>query len=228
MIRGDFVANVSHELRTPVSILAGFIENLADDPTIPRKEQAEIFGIMEDHARRLKALLDDLLTLSCLESRREVLDYVDLDLKKFFRDLAQGWQHTLAGKGMAVALELPDDLPPVPVDRFRFEQVMHNLFDNSFKYSQIDGQIRVRAAVVEDYVEISVEDNGSGIPEEDLPHVFERFYRVDKGRSRKYGGTGLGLSIVKDIIALHGGSVRAESTLGMTIILSLPRKRPGA
>jgi len=227
--RSDFVANVSHELRTPISILAGYIENLADNPVMPRKEQAEVFGIMEDHALRLKALLDDLLTLSCLESRSDVLDYADLDLRTFFRKLAKDWQPVLSGKDMAVALEIADDLPPVRVDRFRFEQVIHNLFDNAFKYSQIEGQIRVKAAIVDSSIEISVEDNGAGIPDHDLPHIFERFYRVDKGRSRKYGGTGLGLSIVKHIVALHGGTVRAESTLGMTtrIIISLPLAASG-
>lgn len=223
-VSSDFVANVSHELRTPVAILAGYIENLADDPAMPRKEQAEIFRIMEDHARRLKALLDDLLTLGALESRREVLDFAELDLGKFFRQLARDWQPALAGKDMAVVLELQDDLPPVRVDRFRFEQVLHNLFDNAFKYTPIEGQIRVRAAVVGAEMEIVVEDNGAGIPAADLPHIFERFYRVDKGRSRKYGGTGLGLSIVKHIVTLHGGTVHAESTLGMTtrIIIKLP------
>jgi len=101
---------------------------------------------------------------------------------------------------------------------------MHNLVDNAFKYTPIEGQIRVRTARVGDQIEITVEDNGAGIPQEDLPHVFDRFYRVDKARSRKYGGTGLGLSIVKHIVNLHGGTVRAESTLQMStrIIISLP------
>ena len=122
-------------------------------------------------------------------------------------------------------VELADDVPTLWVDRFRFEQVMHNLFDNAFKYTPLEGQIRVRVVGGPDRVELSVEDNGAGIPEEDLPHVFERFYRVDKARSRKYGGTGLGLSIVKHIVTLHGGTVRAESTLQMStrIIISLPR-----
>jgi signal transduction histidine kinase len=107
---------------------------------------------------------------------------------------------------------------------------MHNLLDNAFKYTPIEGQIRIRSLRAGDHIQISVEDNGSGIPEEDLPHVFERFYRVDKARSRKYGGTGLGLSIVKHIVTLHGGTVRAESTLGMStrIILSLPLSPPKA
>jgi signal transduction histidine kinase len=129
---------------------------------------------------------------------------------------------------MMVDLEITEDARFVRVDRFRFEQVMHNLFDNAFKYTPIEGQIRVRSIRLGDHIQISVEDNGTGIPEEDLPHIFERFYRVDKARSRQHGGSGLGLSIVKHIIALHGGSVRAESTLGMStrIILLLPLSPP--
>ncbi len=224
-IGADFVANVSHELRTPVSIVTGYIENLADFPEMPRAEQLEVFAIMQEHATRLKALLDDLLTLACFESRSEVLDYAELDLAEFFRRLAKDWEPALASKEMAFVLELPDDVPTLWVDRFRFEQVMHNLFDNAFKYTPLEGQIRVRVVGGPDRVELSVEDNGAGIPEEDLPHVFERFYRVDKARSRKYGGTGLGLSIVKHIVTLHGGTVRAESTLQMStrIIITLPR-----
>ena len=224
-VRSDFVANVSHELRTPISILAGYIENLADFPRMPRPEQNEIFGIMQEHATRLKSLLDDLLTLACFESHSDVLDYTDLDLSEFLLRLKKDWQPALASKDMVFVAEVADNAATIHVDRFRFEQVMHNLVDNAFKYTPIEGQIRVRASVVDDRIEISVEDNGAGIPQEDLPHIFERFYRVDKARSRKYGGTGLGLSIVKHIITLHGGSVRAESTLQMStrIIISLPR-----
>ncbi len=220
----DVIAKVSHELRTPISILAGYIENLVDFPDMPRPERTEIFGIMQEHATRLKALLDDLLTLACFDSRSEVLDCEELDLRAFLRRLAKDWQPALASKEMAFVLELADEVASIRVDRFRFEQVMHNLFDNAFKYTPLEGQIRVRAARVEGRVEISVEDNGAGIPEEDLPHIFEPFYRVDKARSRKYGGTGLGLSIVRHIVALHGGTARAESTLQMStrIILSLP------
>jgi two-component system phosphate regulon sensor histidine kinase PhoR len=220
----DVVASVSHELRTPVSILTGYIENLVDFPKMPRAEQAEIFAIMQEHASRLKALLDDLLTLAAFELKSEVLNYSELNLPEFLRRLAKDWQPALASKEMAFVLELDAAAGTICVDRFRFEQVMHNLFDNAFKYTPIEGQIRVRTARVGDQIEITVEDNGAGIPQEDLPHVFDRFYRVDKARSRKYGGTGLGLSIVKHIVNLHGGTVRAESTLQMStrIIISLP------
>ena len=220
----EVVASVSHELRTPVSILAGYIENLVDFPKMARTEQAKIFAIMQEHAIRLKALLDDLLTLAAFESKSDVLDYSDLDLPEFLRRLAKDWQPALASKEMAFVLELDESARTLRVDRFRFEQVMHNLFDNAFKYTPIEGQIRVRTARVGNQIEITVQDNGAGIPEEDLPHVFDRFYRVEKARTRKFGGTGLGLSIVKHIVNLHGGTVRAESTLQMStrIIISLP------
>lgn len=220
----DVVASVSHELRTPVSIIAGYIENLVDFPKMARTEQAEIFAIMQEHVTRLKALLDDLLTLAVFESKSEVLDYSELDLPEFLRRIAKDWQPALASKEMAFVLELDSAARTIRVDRFRFEQVMHNLFDNAFKYTPLEGQIRVRTARLGEQIEITVEDNGAGIPQDDLPHVFDRFYRVDKARSRKYGGTGLGLSIVKHIVNLHGGTVRAESTLQMStrIIISLP------
>ena len=220
----DVVASVSHELRTPVSILAGYIENLVDFPKMARTEQAEIFAIMQEHAARLKALLDDLLTLAAFESKSEVLDYTELDLPAFLRRIAKDWRPALASKEMAFVLELDPAARTIRLDRFRFEQVMHNLFDNAYKYTPLEGQIRVRTARIGDRIEIMVEDNGAGIPAEDLPHVFDRFYRVDKARSRRYGGTGLGLSIVKHIVTLHGGTVRAESTLQMStrIIISLP------
>ncbi len=230
-IGSNFVANVSHELRTPVSIVAGYIENLADFPRMPRAEQVEIFGIMQEHATRLKALLDDLLTLAFLESHRDVLNYADLDLGQFFDRLAKDWQTALAGKEMTVVLEVAEDARIIPVDRFRFEQVIHNLFDNAFKYTPNEGRIRVRTARANGtHLEITIEDNGAGIPQEDLPHIFERFYRVDKARSRKYGGAGLGLSIVKHIVALHGGSVRAESTVGMStrVTVCFPLTPPAA
>ncbi len=144
----EVIAKVSHELRTPISILAGYIENLVDFPKMPRPEQTEIFAIMQEHATRLKALLDDLLTLACFDSRSEVLDYEELDLRAFLRRLAKDWQPALASKEMAFVLELADDVACVRVDRFRFEQVMHNLFDNAFKYTPLEGQIRVRAVHV--------------------------------------------------------------------------------
>jgi two-component system phosphate regulon sensor histidine kinase PhoR len=223
-VRREFVANVSHELRTPLSIFHGYLENLIDAPNMPRKEQAEIFDILRKHSRRLNALLEDLLTLARLESRQEKLVRVPLELPALLRSVAGDWDQKLTAKKLKLTIEAPDDLPHVTADTQRLEQVLHNLLENAVKFTDAGGTIHLRARRLQGEIEVRVEDTGLGIPPSDLPHIFERFYRADKARTREHGGTGLGLSIVKHIIQLHGGSVAAESKYGKgtTIILHLP------
>jgi two-component system phosphate regulon sensor histidine kinase PhoR len=223
-VRREFVANVSHELRTPLSIFHGYLENLVDAPSMPRKDQMEIFEILRKHSRRLNALLEDLLTLARLESRQEKMARVSMELPALLRSVAGDWSQKLAAKKLTLNVEAADNLPRVPADPQRLEQVLHNLLQNAVKYTETGGNIALRAAAYNGTVEVRVEDTGLGIPPADLPHIFERFYRADKARTRELGGTGLGLSIVKHIIQLHGGSVTAESKYGKgtTIILNLP------
>lgn len=223
-VRREFVANVSHELRTPLSIFHGYLENLIDAPTMARKEQAEIFEVLRKHSLRLNALLEDLLTLARLESRHETLDRCELDLGEVMRSVAADWAAKIRAKKLTVAVEAAPDLPPVLADRLRLEQVLHNLLENAVKYTEPEGRITLRATADAQAVVLRVEDTGSGIPPADLPHIFERFYRADKARTREQGGTGLGLSIVKHIVQLHGGTVSAESKYGggTAIILRLP------
>ena len=223
-VRREFVANVSHELRTPLSIFHGYLENLQDDPAMPRAEQAEIFAILHRHSRRLNALLEDLLKLARLESRQETLQPQEIALEAFLHGVAADWAGRIAREKLVLQIDVPADLPPLIADPLRLGQVLNNLLENAVKYTEPGGEIRLRVAMVSGEFELRVEDTGLGIPPADLPHIFERFYRADKARTRELGGTGLGLSIVKHIVQLHGGSVRAESEYeaGTTILVRLP------
>lgn len=225
-IRREFVANVSHELRTPLSIFQGYLETLLDTPEIEKGDLTQILQVMNRHSRRLNALLEDLLTIARLESRQETLDRADLRLSAFLQEIGRDWQGKFLEKNVRLAIQAGDELAPLHVDQFRLEQVLNNLLENALKYTSESGLISISASQSNGTTEIAVQDSGIGIPPGDLPHVFERFYRVEKARSRDKGGTGLGLSIVKHIVGMHGGKVEAQSRLGegTTIILSLPTR----
>jgi two-component system phosphate regulon sensor histidine kinase PhoR len=227
-MRKDFVANVSHELRTPLSVIKGFVETLVDGHReIPEADRDRFLRTVQRHTDRLHLILEDLLTLSRLESGKPCLKLELADLSRFIRELAEDYRQRAATTGHRIELQLGDALPPIPIDAVRLHQVFDNLLDNALKYTPPQSVIAIRTAVLASEVEIRVTDNGPGIPAKDLPHLFERFYRVDKGRSREKGGTGLGLSIVKHIILLHGGRVWAESTPGQgtTFVVTLPLHR---
>jgi two-component system phosphate regulon sensor histidine kinase PhoR len=223
-IRREFVANVSHELRTPLSIFQGYLETLLDTPEIEKGDLTQILQVMDRHSRRLNALLEDLLTIARLESRQESLDRVQLRLPPFLQEIARDWQGKFSEKKVRLAINAGEGLAPLQVDQFRFEQILNNLLENALKYTPEDGLISIGAIQSNGTTEITVQDSGIGIPPADLPHIFERFYRVEKARSREKGGTGLGLSIVKHIVGMHGGKVEAKSLLGegTTILVSLP------
>ena len=224
-VRREFVANVSHELRTPLSIFHGYVETLLDNPDLPRSELKAILEILEKHTFRLNALVQDLLILARLESRQEVLQLEPIDLAECVTDIATDWAKKAAEKSITITREIAANLPPIGADPLRFEQVLNNLLDNAIKYTKAGGSVRIAAAAEDgEWIELHVEDTGVGIPPTDVPHIFERFYRADKARSREQGGTGLGLSIVKHIVQSHGGCVRAESTYGKgtAVILRWP------
>lgn len=213
-VRRDFVANVSHELKTPLTAIQGAVETLLDgalgDPAHARPFVASI----AEEAARLRRLVEDLLTLAQVETRAATPAREPIPLGAFLeeeiarhRTLADAHQVSLALKGPAARLS-------VTADRRQLSQAVGNLLDNAIKYNHPGGRVVVRASEQGDRLRLDVEDTGVGIPPDDLPRIFERFYRVDKGRSRETGGTGLGLSIVKHVAEAHGGAVTVESRLG--------------
>jgi two-component system phosphate regulon sensor histidine kinase PhoR len=223
-VRREFVANVSHELRTPLSVFKGYVEQLVDTPDMSRKEQAGVFAVLYRHSERLTALVEDLLVLARLESRPDELECEPIEIPAFLHDVARDFELRAKKRGVFLRVEVSAGIAPLNADRLRMEQVFTNLVDNALKFTPEGGAVTIGAASSEAVTEFWVRDSGQGILSSHLPHIFERFYRVDKGRSREIGGTGLGLSIVKHIARAHGGSVEAESTFGKgtTIRLRLP------
>jgi two-component system, OmpR family, phosphate regulon sensor histidine kinase PhoR len=215
-VRKDFVANVSHELRTPLSVIKGYIETLVDShETMPIEDRDRFLKTIQRHTERLNSLLEDLLVLSRLESAKPGLNRESLDLTQLLQDTVEDIRTRPTSRQHHLSLEIEPTLPSVLADPLKLSQVIDNLVANALKYTPRDSHIEIIARIHKlDTIEIAVRDNGPGIPPEDIPHIFERFYRVDKGRSREKGGTGLGLSIVKHIVQLHGGRVWVESKLG--------------
>jgi two-component system phosphate regulon sensor histidine kinase PhoR len=224
VVRQEFVSNVSHELRTPLAIFRGYLETFADNPDLSREETKPMIEAMRRHSNRLNALVEDLLSLTRLENGQAKADYSTIRLDAFFRQLVRDWEKRMDSGTVEFEIQTAENMPPLEVDVLRFEQVMLNLLENAVAYSNPPRKIVLSAAMDGNQAEIRITDNGIGIPPGDLPHVFERFYRVDKGRSRASGGTGLGLAIVKQIIQSHKGTVHAESEggKGTTIVIRLP------
>ncbi|AEG61517.1 two-component system histidine kinase PnpS [Desulforamulus ruminis] len=221
-MRTEFVANVSHELRTPLTSINGFMETLLDgaidDPVIARR----FLEIMNTESNRLSRLVDDLLQLSKLEYRKGNLNKQPVNLTEVIRDTVEVFKNRAAEKNLSFTSDIPE-LPEVPGDQGLLVQVMVNLVDNAIKYTPEGNSVTVGASFDGQQIRVFVKDTGIGIPEESLSRVFERFYRVDKARSRDVGGTGLGLSISKHIVEAHGGKIWAEShSEGSTFIFTLP------
>jgi len=221
--REEFVANVSHELRTPLSLIKGYVETLLDGAKDNPEVAERFLKIIERNANRLDLLIQDLLTISALESGRVKLELLPVDLRAL-TDKVLTFLHAKAeNKNVTLLNELPAFT--VNADANRLDQVLANLVDNAIKYGRAEGTVIIGGKKLDDgALEIFVRDNGPGIPPEALDRVFERFYRVDKARSRDQGGTGLGLAIVKHMIQAHGGEVRCESELGKgaTFFFTLP------
>ena len=221
-IRIEFVLNVSHELRTPLTAIRGYAETLLESDLGASKETRRFVEIIQRHADRLGRLLSDLLDLSNIELERAPLHLRPAPLAEVTRQAVASLAPQAERKGIKVGVAMGEDLPPVLADRDRLVQILVNLVDNAVKYTPEGGCVSISANLVPDpqppfpapCVEIVVEDTGIGIPEKDLPRITERFYRVDKARSRELGGTGLGLAIVKHLVETHRGSLRIESTLG--------------
>jgi two-component system phosphate regulon sensor histidine kinase PhoR len=221
--RREFVANVSHELRTPLSLIKGYVETLLDGATADPELTVKFLKTIERHSNRLTNLIEDLLTISRLESGQITLQLRPVPLRGFVEDLLQDLQKSAAARSTTIGNLIPDGLE-ANADPDRLEQVLVNLIENAIKYGKPGGHIEVRGTERDTEVELSVTDDGPGIPPEARDRVFERFYRVDRARSRETGGTGLGLSIVKHIVQSHGGKVWLESEpgRGATFRFTLP------
>ncbi len=213
-IRQDFVANVSHELRTPLTAIRGYVEALLDEGLGSATQTEQFLRIIERHTLRMEKIVSDLLLLSEMESPDRWLNRTPLHLQALISSAVETLRPLAESKQQTLQTGLSAQLPPVSGDSQKIQQVLVNLLSNAISYTQEGGHIAVEAHPVEKGVEVSVIDNGIGIPPEHLSRIFERFYRVDKSRSREEGGTGLGLSIVKHIIEAHGGKVRVQSKPG--------------
>ncbi len=229
-VRQDFIANLTHELRTPLTALHGYAETLmagVDD----KQTQNRFLGIIDRQARRLARLLDDLISLSDLERGNAPAHVESLDPRSVLAEAADLMSESARREGVRLEVRCPSDLPHIAADRDQLHQVMVNLLDNAIKYTPRDGQVTASAAPANlngserpRAIALIVADTGEGIPERDIPRLTERFYRVDRARSRELGGTGLGLAIVKHIVQLHRGVLKIDSKLGVgtTVSVTLP------
>ena len=228
-MRSDFVANVSHELRTPLTAIRGYVETLLHTPPSDPQDARQFLQIIDRHSERLSRLTEDLLILSDLESGNVRLALQSLDVSQLIQGVLEVFSNRAAKKKIALSQQLEAGLPSLWGDLDRLQQLLINLVDNAIKYTPSGGRVTVTAGratgdQAAGQVEIAVSDTGPGIPEKDLPRITERFYRVDKARSRDLGGTGLGLAIVKHITQAHHGDLRFESSVnhGTTVSVRLP------
>lgn len=212
--RREFVANVSHELRTPLSMIKGYVETLIDGAKDKPEVATKFLQTIEKHADRLTYLIEDLLTISRLESGQVTMNFQRADLRAVAEHVRADLESRAAAKQMRLLNAVPAEIV-AHADAERLQQVLFNLVDNAIKYGHAGGEVVISAKQTEsDRVEMGVRDDGPGIPAEAQSRIFERFYRVDKARSREAGGTGLGLAIVKHIVQSHGGEVWVESAPG--------------
>ncbi|MEW6275707.1 MAG: ATP-binding protein [Bacillota bacterium] len=223
-LRRDFIADVSHEIRTPLTSIQGFTEALLDEVTADKAVQAEYLKVIHQESLRLGRLINELLDLARLESGKVSWDLNPIDIPDLFAGVLLKLKPQLEEKNLRVEQKIPADVPVLPGNEERIEQVLINLVQNAIRFSPPKGVIKMQASFSGQQATISVSDQGPGIPEEDLPHIWERFYRVEKSRSRALGGTGLGLAIVKQIVELHGGKVLVSSRegAGSTFSFTLP------
>jgi len=213
-VRRDFVANVSHELKTPLTAIRGYVETMVDDEDMPSEVRGRFLHRVQGQAQRLSSLVTDLLALSRLESREEDQDFQLLDLREVARESIRELSTRAEEKELQLEQEMPEERLPVFGDPEALRQLIDNLLSNAINYTPRGGWVRIRLVSAKDRVLLEVEDGGVGIAAKDLDRVFERFFRVDKARSRELGGTGLGLAIVKHVARSHQGEVSVESELG--------------
>ncbi|MEN6507692.1 MAG: ATP-binding protein [Smithella sp.] len=213
-IRTDFVANVTHEIRTPLTAIIGYLETLQEGALDRPQDARRFIDIILNQARRLNRLVEDLMTISKVELGEAVLHFEDISLSEIADNVISLLEAGAAAKTIKIANHIPKNLPAVKADRDRLSQVFVNVLDNAVKFTPDGGSISIDGFAQEENLVVSITDTGGGIPREEISRLGERFYRVDKTRSRELGGTGLGLSIVKHLIMAHGGKMEIESQLG--------------
>jgi two-component system sensor histidine kinase VicK len=223
--RREFVANVSHELRTPLTTIKSYLEAL-DDGAIEEPQLASRFiSVTRSETERMIRLVTDLLHLSRLDSKQSMMSKSSTLVSEMLEEVADRFSFQLQQRKIQILIQVEPGVTRLLLDRDKIDQVLDNLVSNAIKYTGDEGAIRLEARKIEkDVLEISVQDNGIGIPKKDLSRIFDRFYRVDKARSRNMGGTGLGLSIAREIVKAHGGSISLESELGQgtRVVFTLP------
>ncbi|MBQ9535034.1 MAG: HAMP domain-containing protein [Clostridia bacterium] len=223
--RREFVANVSHELRTPLTNIKGYTDTLIESDDLDKDTEKRFLGVISGETDRMARIVKDLLTLTRLDYNRMEMSMEPTDLRAITLGIKEAMQIDAENHELTLTQELPDKLPAVMADKARIEQVITNIVSNAVKYNRPGGSVNISAAVSDAQVDIIVRDTGIGIPKEDLPRIFERFYRVDKARSRASGGTGLGLAISREIMLQHGGDILFDSVFGegSTVTLRFPR-----
>jgi two-component system, OmpR family, sensor histidine kinase ResE len=225
-MRKDFIANVSHELRTPISMLQGYSEAIVDDIAESQEEKKEMAKVIYDESLRMGRLVNELLDLARMEAGHIQLTKEKVNLTSFMNRIIHKFQGLAKEHSIQLSAELDSNEPDPSFDPDRIEQVLTNLIDNAIRHTPVEGSVLLRVSEDDFGVKVEVTDSGTGIPEEDLPFVFERFYKADKARTRGRAGTGLGLAIAKNIIDAHHGHISVQSKIGhgTTFTFALPRK----
>ena len=212
--RKKFVSEVSHELKTPLTTIGTYTETLIDSHPADKDMTLSFLKTIHNETTKMTNLVKNLLTLSKFDAQSVEMNKEFFDLGTLVKEIVSTFKIEMENKNLSVMDNIVNDIPAVYADAFQIERAVKNIISNAIKYTPQDGEIKVFVGCLYNEAYIKIEDNGVGIPENDLPHIFERFYRVDKARSREQGGTGLGLAIAKEIIENHGGSIMMESKFG--------------
>ena len=224
-MRKEFVADVSHELKTPITSIIGYADTLLESE-YDKETQAQFLNVISSESRRMATLVTDLLTLSRYDNNKNISEKIEINLGELTKKCLENLEMEIEKKKHKIECFVTADVPLVRVDKYGLERVILNILTNSIKYTPENGNIKIYVGFVYNDAYIKVIDNGIGIPEEDLPRIFERFYRVDKARTRELGGTGLGLAIAKEIIEQNNGSIDIKSEVGKgtEVVLRIPAK----
>ena len=220
-VRMDFVANVTHEIKTPLTAIIGYLETIQSGAITNQEETKKFIDIILKQAERLNRLVEDLLTISNIETKQTVLNFESVSLRKAIDTMLSLIEAKAELKNISVRNNVSDNFPPIMANRDRLTQIFVNILDNAVKFTPNGGEISINASESESYTVVSIQDSGIGVPKDDISRLGERFYRVDKSRSRDLGGTGLGLSIVKHLMIAHGGRMEIESQPGKGTKVSL-------